>query len=216
MNKVIYRNLRKEDYFEIENLIANSFNLKNYLPNERTLTEMKHSYLQSCLAEQTYCCVAEIDGIVVGVIMGNSKKQYRLLNHFRPCISSFYHSLAMNVIARKNGCSLNDYHNLHKTYAKLIKNRINKYDGVLTLFAVNENYRGYGIGTQLLKNVEGYFNKNNVEHIYLFTDSLCNTQFYDNHNFMRVKNMKIEMKSVSHKIMLDVYLYEKHYSLTKK
>ena len=82
MEPVIYRNVRKEDYAQIEELINQSFGLHGYVSSSKVLKYIKKQYLYSCLAEATYTCVAVKGERVVGVIMGNAKEDI-------PCFLTF-------------------------------------------------------------------------------------------------------------------------------
>lgn len=67
MKKIIYRTLEKKDYPQICKMICTAFGLNSYVSDSKTLALVNKHYLCSCLAEQTYSCVAEIDGQIVGV-----------------------------------------------------------------------------------------------------------------------------------------------------
>ena len=58
MGKVIYRNIEKKDYPQVQNLICTSFGLDSYVSDAKTLDIIKKRYLCSSLAEQTFNQVA--------------------------------------------------------------------------------------------------------------------------------------------------------------
>ena len=146
---------------------------------------MKHAYLQSCLAEQTFACTAERGGRPVGIIMCNAKNRYRLFPHLPSLWATLWHQLRMTAASRRYGCSTESFHQMHRIYHSLTEGRTHRYDGVLTLFAVDQACRGTGIGRELLRQAEAYLNGCGVRRIYLYTDSTCNTAFYDRHGFSR-------------------------------
>lgn len=212
MDEIVYRELVKKDYPFVENLIDKSFGLYQYVPDETTLAQFKHTYLQTCLAEQTYCQVAEKNGKVVGVIMGKANVDYRLTAHILPIASGIWHTLRMKFMARRCGCSTSDYEHLHKVYREFLSGRSDKYDGILTLFAVDETCRGMGIGRKLLQELEKYFWAKEVSRIYLYTDSTCNTGFYDSHGFSGIDERTIQVTRDGQKVDLEVFFYEKSYT----
>lgn len=211
MKEVIYRDIKKSDYEAIENLIVKTFNLDKYIEDEKVLTEIKHSYLQGCLAERTFCMVAEHEGKVVGVIMSNAKKEYNVIKHIPAIAKTLHYNLKIARLGRKNNVGVEGYENVHKTYADFIKDRKDEYDGVLTLFLVDESLRGYGIGRKLLNFAEKYYHRYRVKKIYLFTDSSCNTGFYDSHDFKKRDRKDLIMAYEGKKKILNVFLYEKTY-----
>lgn len=209
MEQVIYRELKKKDYPEIENLIVNSFGLNHYLTDEVALSYMKHAYLQGCLAEQTFCRIAELNGKVVGVIMGKANNQYKIGHHIIPFCAALWHNLRMELVAKRNGFNIKDYQYLHKIYHDFLKESPVQYDGTLSLFAVDAKCRGFGVGTTLLNKMEEYYRSCGVKKIYLYTDSTCNTNFYDRHGFLRAAQKDLSMKQDNKPLQLNVFLYEK-------
>lgn len=187
MGQIIYRTLEKRDYSAIENLIDSSFDLHRYLIDGKTLTYMKHAYLQGCLAEQTYCRVAERDGSVIGVIMGKADKRYRMGSHAGAGLAALWYNLCMGAAARRSGYHVDEYQALHRIYRDFLNGRKEMYDGVLTLFAVRKDCRGMGVGTGLLDELQNYYHSCGVKKVYLYTDSSCNTGFYDSHGFVRAE-----------------------------
>ena len=110
-----------------------------------------------------------------------------------------------------SGCSTKDFHDLHRIYRRLMAGRTRLYDGVLTLFAVNEACRGAGIGRELLRQAESYLLDHGVQRIYLYTDSTCNTAFYDRHGFCRA-DQRVMRTAAPGNAPLSVFLYEKSYA----
>ena len=76
MSDIIYRKINKKDFEYIKHMMNKNFYLCEYIEDERVLQPFLNSYLYSCLAEKTFSMVAEKNGKVVGVILGNFKKQY--------------------------------------------------------------------------------------------------------------------------------------------
>ena len=163
MEQIMYRELQKKDYPAIEHLIASSFGLSRYLPDEQTLAYMKHAYLQGCLAEQTFCRIAEHNGKVVGVIMGKADNHYKLHQHIAPFCTALWYNLRMELAAKRKGINTKDYQQLHKIYHDFLKESSTSYDGTLSLFAVDATCRGFGIGTALLNHMQEYYHSCGVK-----------------------------------------------------
>lgn len=211
MNEITYRPLAKQDHPVIESLISDSFYLDRYISEPRVLELWKHAYLHGCLAEQTFTRVAERGGMPVGVIMCNAKGRYRLLSHLPFLGAALCHHLRMSAASRRYGCSTESFYQIHHIYQELTEARAQRYDGVLTLFAVDQACRGTGIGRELLRQAEAYLNGCGVQRIYLYTDSTCNTAFYDRHGFSRVETRQMLVECNAEKSEMSVYLYEKEY-----
>ncbi|MBU5675420.1 GNAT family N-acetyltransferase [Alkaliphilus sp. MSJ-5] len=208
MNEIIYREIKKSDYRAIEVIINNSFGLYKYVNNPKVLKSLLKIYLQSCLAEKTFSCVAEKGGKVVGVILGQAKSDYKYLTHLNHIFAIAFHSAAMTLKSVLYQCSTSDYKKVHKIYRKLISGKEQEFDGVLTLFAVTQDCRGLGVGKKLLTNFFEYLKTKNTKHIYLYTDSSCNYNFYDNQGFVRLGEENVQITSENKASKLNIFLYD--------
>lgn len=208
MNEIRYRKIKKEDYKAVQSMINHSFGLYKYINNEKVLNTLLKVYLQSCLAEKTFSCVAEKDGEVVGIILGQAKRDYKLLPHLPNILAMAYFNIVMSLQAVWYKEKVKDYKNMHQIYHELLKDRKNEFDGVLTLFAITENCRGFGVGKKLLSKLNAYLKEKGTNQIYLFTDSTCNYGFYDSQGFERVEERDLEVTSEHKRKKLNVFLYK--------
>lgn len=210
----VIRPMKKRDRPAVEQLISASFHLERYVPDPVLLAQVRHFYLQSCLLEQTFCRVAEQNGMVSGVIMCSAASRYRLRSHLSAMLSMFHHLHQIKKRARQGSCSADVFYRLSQICEDLLADRRPRYDGVLTLFAVAEEFRGCGTGTCLLDAAEQYLRESGVERIYLYTDSTCHTAFYDRRGFSRVDQRELSAGSDGKEPDVTVYLYEKGYGTT--
>lgn len=208
MNEIIYREIRKSDHVELQQIICDSFGLHNYINNPRVLKNLLRMYLSSCLAECTFNRIAEKDGKVVGVIMGYSEHDKRNGSNIYHSILSIYHYMALTLNAARFKENASDYMNIQRIYRELIAGREKDFDGTVTLFAVTSNCRGLGVGKSLMQQLFEYFSIKNTKHIYVYTDSKCNYGFYDKHNFVRIGEKSLQVTSKGTADTLDVFLYE--------
>ena len=204
MEDIIYRKLEKTDYDEVRNLICEAFGLGRYVPDKKTLDKVKRMYLCSCLAEQKFNMVALYQGEVVGVIMGASKNDKFKLSNMQNSLKLLYYTVSIYLFHKKE-CGVQG--NVHKAYVERIADYNHKFNGVLTLFAVESNLRGLGIGKGLLSKLQAYYNEKNSDSIYLYTDDTCNYGFYEHMGFCRVKEMPVFIIRDNKQTELGVYLY---------
>lgn len=164
-------------------------------------------YVYSCLAEATYAQVAEQNGEVIGVIMGKSKFDYRITSHIAYVFSMFRYTIKMKYGHKNEQTGIEDYNKLHELYHDFSKKHKGEFDGVLTLFAVNENCRGLGVGKTLLAGLKEYLRKSKVSRIYLYTDTTCNYGFYEKQGFERLEQQTLELTRDGKPFQMDVFLY---------
>ena len=213
MEPVIYRNVRKEDYAQIEELINQSFGLHGYVSSSKVLKYIKKQYLYSCLAEATYTCVAVKGERVVGVIMGNAKEEYSVFSHLPFLIKMCCFQLLLCLCLPFEGKIIRDYGRLHEIYQNFSARHKGEFDGVVTLFAVEKECRGTGVGKTLLNRLMRYLKKRNVKKIYLYTDTTCNYGFYEHQGFKRMEQQSMMLKRNGEVVDMDVFLYGFNMSL---
>ena len=164
-------------------------------------------YVYSCLAEATYTCVAERDGKVVGVIIGQAKSDYRISHHLAYGANAIRCSLNMKQISHGTNSGMNDFKNLHHIYHIFSQKHKGEFDGVLTLFAVDKDRRGFGLGKSLLSSLLNYLRSQKTSRIYLYTDTTCNFGFYEHHGFQRLEAQSMNLLRDKKPFRMDVFLY---------
>lgn len=213
MEDIVYRQIRKSDYEEIKELININFFIEDNVENDKVLDLELDCELYEALVEQSYTCIAEKDGKVVGVLMGQAKSDYELFKHISDYIKYYINLIKWRTLAFLKRDELSDAKKINETYDYFLENCKEEYDGVLSLFIVSKEVRGCGIGKELIKKFKTYLNKEGVEKIYLFTDSICNYGFYDHLGFKKKKEKLIRYIRNDKKGCLDIYLYS--YELKK-
>ncbi len=208
MSDIIYRKINKKDFEYIKHMMNKNFYLYEYIEDERVLQTFLNSYLYSCLAEKTFSMVAEKDGKAVGVILGNSKKQYKLYKTILNNIKLFYYTLLTAIKAKVYKTDIKQYRGMMQIYKELMKKANKDFDGVLTLFVVSEECQGLGIGKKLLSYFFEYEKQNDVKNIYVYTDSKCNYKFYDSQGFIKLNKGTFNVKTINNHFDLDIFLYE--------
>lgn len=118
--KLTYRKIRKSDKEAVKRIINESFCLYSYVDNKSVLDSFLNVYLYSCLSEATFTCVAEIDGKVIGVIMGNAKNDYHMGEHLTPILAMGYYQMEMFFKSLILGNHFDDYKRMHGIYHELL------------------------------------------------------------------------------------------------
>lgn len=207
MGMIIYRPIRKGDYAQVKDIICKAFSLDAYITNEKLLDAVKSQYLYSCLSEATYTCVAEKDGQTVGVIMGNAKSDYSAIKHIPYLIKDLWYGMKMVLYGRRYRKQAAGYKDIHTIYREFSAKHKGEFDGVLTLFAVNQDCRGFGIGKNLLERLMDYLENQKVKHIYLYTDTTCTYEFYEHRGFERLESKELQMERGGKPFQMEVFLY---------
>lgn len=207
MKMIKYRAIAETDFNAIGEIINQAFGLYRYVSDEKTLECFKFQYVYSCLSEATYNCVAEQDGKVVGVIMGNAKADYKVFPHLKYLLRTLQYGIKMKYYGRKLKNGIQDYKRLLEIYSDFSRKHKGEFGGVLTLFAVNENCRGVGVGKSLLAGFLEYLKQQKIKRIYLYTDTTCNYGFYESHGFERLEEQPLSLTKDGHQFDMNVFLY---------
>lgn len=214
METIFYRPIRKRDHAQVKDIICKAFSLDAYVTNAKLLEAVKTQYLYSCLSEATYTCVAEKDGQTVGVIMGNAKGDHSAIRHLPYLIKDLWYGMKIALYGRKYRRQAAGYKDIHTIYREFSDKHKGEFDGVLTLFAVDQDRRGLGVGNTLLDHLLGYWERQKVKRIYLYTDTTCTYGFYEHRGFERLESKGLQIERDGKPFQMEVFLYG--YSLAKR
>lgn len=92
-----------------------------------------------------------------------------------------YSTLANRIVNIGFGSESGVYDQVNDEMLRELKKRM-KLDGELSLFAVDPEANGQGVGSKLLAELSRRYSGKNV---YLYTDSNCTYQFYEHKGFIR-------------------------------
>ncbi len=205
MEQVILRDLKKEDYKYLENIVERTWDFGKYSP-PKTATIMAKSYLRSCLIQRSFLKVASVDGKAAGIIIGVDHKKSKIylkemlmfvFYEFRLLFSKY--GIFILKFSRKN----------NEINKELLKETNISYDGKLEFFVVDESYRGFGIGSKLYNSFLNFTKKRQINTFFLFTDEECNTLFYEYKGLCRRKTKTLIVPvDNSDKYKMQCYIYD--------
>lgn len=202
--QIILREIQHKDYKALENIIRKTWDYDKFC-SPQTAAKLAKVYLNSCLANQTFTQVAVINNIPVGIIMGKNISTHK-------CSLKYHIKLFTSIISlfiSKEGLLVYKFFNNINTIDKNLLNKTKKdYQGEVTFFAVDSNYRGKSIGKKLFKALLSYMKKQDVYDFYLFTDTSCNYSFYEYQGMKRVCYKKYSMNIHNQKSKIIFFLYE--------
>lgn len=205
MKEIIYRDLVKEDYPAIKNLINEAFGFDDFVKDKKFLDLLLNVYLQDCILASTYSRVAEKDSKIIGLILGSAEKDKKKIRKPHNYLSLAATFSRLIFVSKENRKTLKEFTKIQKVYNELIEGKKDSFQGCIQLFIVSKESRGLGVGKSLLAQLSNYMKNMMVKSLYLYTDTRCNYGFYDSQNFKRLGEKEMEFDSVQDK--LDVFLY---------
>lgn len=205
MDKIIYRNLMQKDYDTIKKLISEAFGFGEFIKDEVLLDTVTGFYLQECVDDSSFSKVAEKNNKVIGLILGKAKNDKISLKDIHNTTPIDEAAIGQVLADEDNRKVIKEFAKIQEVYKEIIKGREDNFEGCIQLFIVSKEARGFGIGKTLLSYLSEYMKANNVNSLYLYTDTRCNYGFYDSQNFKRLAEKELIFESIDAK--LDIFLY---------
>lgn len=205
MSNVIYRNLVKEDYNRIKEMINEAFGFSEFIKDGRFLDQVLNIYLQNCILASSFSKIAEKDNRVIGIILGSTKKDKHHLRRPHNFLSVASTMAKLAFSSKENKKAVKEFSKVTEVYNEIIKGKKDSFQGCIQLFIVSKESRGLGVGKSLISYLFDYMKYMDVESLYLYTDTRCNYGFYESQNFKRINEKLVTFDSV--KENLNVFLY---------
>ncbi|PEA55017.1 GNAT family N-acetyltransferase [Bacillus pseudomycoides] len=208
MNQVIYRSLVKEDYEAVKTLIGEAFGFNEFIQDRKFLDSVLNMYLQSCILGSSFSKVAEKDNKIIGVILGDAKKDKNRLKKAHNTLSLAYSILKVMMTNKENKKFMKEFAKVQDIYKELIQGKEDDFQGCIELFIVSGESRGLGVGKALMNHLFHYMKSMDMQSLYLYTDNRCNYGFYDSQNFERINEKEIYFDSTEAKLHVFLYCYD--------
>lgn len=158
------------------------------------------------MANQTFMRVAEVGGQPAGVIMGKD------CGAWKPSATGLLRqtAAALALLSGKEGRGVaRAFSGINQVDKELLKESKKEYPGELSFFALDESYRGLGIGKKLFRALLDYMEQRNISRFYLYTDNSCNYGFYEHQGMRRCgqKSYKVPL-AVDNEMQFFLYEYD--------
>lgn len=201
--KICYRRLKPSDERQLIKFLYKQWQLPGSAPELAPEKLLARSYAYGLLGQQSRTYVAEADGKIAGIIMGRAWKTTAAALKFtarRALLQAL-----MGVTEKGRGCRVL-LESLELADRQLTHSCEGSFDGELVFFMVDRHLRGIGIGTSLLQLFHQYMRRQGARRIYVLTDTGCDYDFYDRHEFSRLKKQRIRLSS--QRLEFTCYMYQ--------
>lgn len=203
-NTVKLRELKKQDIPVLEDVIRKTWHYDEFA-TPKTARKLAKVYLASCLTNQTYTRVAEVNGVPAGLILGKNIEKHHCPLKYR--LHQIF-ALCGLMISKEGRGILNFYKSVNDIDSQLLKQCNKDYKGEIALFALSPEYRGLGIGKKLFQCLLAYMKSQSISDFYLYTDTSCNFGFYEHQGMIRQQQYKHLLNAKEKKIEVEFYLYD--------
>ena len=204
--QIILREYQKTDHQALENIVREAWKYDRFC-SPKTAAKMAKVYLSSCLTNQTFTKVAEINGEPVGIIMGKDIENHKCRLSLRMKWLKSIVSLYISKEGREISKIFAAVQGIDKALLSACKEQ---YKGELAFFAISEKCRGKGLGKKLFQTVVDYMKSQDISNFYLFTDTSCNYPFYEHMGLTRrcEKKQIIDIKGEKGDMTFFIYDYQ--------
>ncbi|GHC31010.1 hypothetical protein GCM10010082_26570 [Kushneria pakistanensis] len=150
------------------------------------LRHMATLFLAKDFQKANYIQVAEVDETLCGVLIGTTEKvsQSALEFNAEPWVEASEEALKRTAAGRQ---VLHDLEGSSDPTLMPKSTVLSDCDSELVFFSSALGHRRCGIGSQLVRNFEAFLKACGARKYYLYSDSLCTYQFYDNNGYQRVE-----------------------------
>lgn len=203
MNQLEFRNIKASDYNALEAIINETWGYERFC-SKKIAKRMAKLYLASCLANQTFTCVALSNGEPVGIIMGKKKSK------FRPKIRYALRQMVVGssmFLSKESRTVIQFFGRVSKLDEDLLKETKQEYDGEVAFFAIKSNQRGKGTGKALWERLLTYMKQAECQKFFLYTDTSCNYGFYEHQGMVRKGEKVWSLKPYANEEM-HFFIYE--------
>ena len=211
MKDVTFRDIGQEDLPVLKSLIVEAFgkgwNLGRFDQNKDFFAALLDVYLSIFLEPSTFGKMAVMGGEAVGAVLcsvsGEPETFRRLLSGTAP------NTLALLSAEEAERADIAEHLSVSfQTIGRLLEGRLDAYDGALEFIAVSQQAQGQKIGKALWEQARAYYTSKGARHIYLISDSACNTGFYDHNGFCRTGTEEAVYNYTTGQKRSQVYVYE--------
>lgn len=202
-DEIICREYTENDLPFLTDIVIKVWGFDDIL-SEKNAKLIAQLNLYSFLNTATFAKVALKDKIHVGFLIGkitNSKQN----NIYKNKIKEIKSKMSKNI---EGIVSLLVYKKIKSINNNLYKQANKNYDAELSFFAVSKDYQGLGIGKALFEEFNNYLKENNINNLYLYTDTYCNYKFYEHFGMYKIKEKHFSIPFTK-KFDIDFYLYDK-------
>lgn len=201
---LIFRPYQSSDRPALTQIIRESWHYDRFA-SAKTAQRMARLFLDSCLANQTFTCVAERNRQPIGVIMVKNRHAHCCPLKYRLRFAASLAALLLTVEGRN---ILEMFRGIQAVDKTLLAESGQEYDGELAFFAIDKKSRGLGLGRQLFDRALREMRLDGLHNFYLFTDTSCNWQFYEHLGLTRRAERSQTLNVDGDRVEMTFFIYD--------
>ena len=204
VSRVIYRPFDEDDFNAIAAILQAAWHTDAPTPGYAFLearADLAHS-----LSISTFSQIAMIDNVPRGIVLARGTNlTIPVSYHWQRTEEDFLEQMLISEpAAAKDYLQMMDL--TRGIHATMLRDGGLDEANEISLLVVSEEARGLGIGTVLLDAAASYLASRGANRAFLYTDTDCNWQFYENHNLKRAASHHVHREQ-RRLLPRDLYVY---------
>ena len=126
--EITYRELRKEDYRQIEKILGDTWGFSRRCKDQKVVRLLEKSYWASLLAQENFARVALINGKPVGVVL--ARKEGKGRKNFTMNFRGLFYGIRLGL-SQEGRSNLKLFRELNRQNRQMFKEQGEKFDGEL-------------------------------------------------------------------------------------
>jgi predicted N-acetyltransferase YhbS len=177
MNSLVYRKIQKADYPAIQDIFCRAFKFEKGDISPRVLRIYLSFFLHMYLRLYQYGLAAELDGQVAGFLLGCFHRPVNPFYHWKDRLIYRWNEFRL-LFSREGRRRVAINRGVERIDRRLMRGKEGRFDGELLLFAVREDLRRFGIGSELTRRFFDHLRNSGKRSLSLYTDGVCNVDYY--------------------------------------
>lgn len=200
--EIIYRKYKNSDFYDVLDITLKTWEYEKYLSKDTAYLAAELDLL-CYIKESSIIYVAQKDDKVIGFLVARN-----IPNIAASSFDNRINAITKKLSEQREGIIVKLFRWKMNSINKRLINKVNKnYEAELQFFAVDKDFRGFGVGKQLFEIFNNYLTSINAKSFYLYTDTTCNYKFYDNYGLSRRQTKKLKVP-FSKCPIAEFYLYD--------
>lgn len=206
--KPIFRQMKDSDYQQVKQLINETWHFERFFSNHATFRAYLNWYTHQMFAQANYGEVIEDSGKIIGILIGKKDCKNLSFSNVFHTVLSWIHLIIMFIVPKQYLQESYEQIDDQKIYRRMLLKQRQNYDGCIELFIVSSAYQGKGFGKKLVNNFLVDCEQEGLKRIYVFTDTMCNFNFYAHQHFNKVDQFDDDFIAKKERVAYKIFLYE--------
>lgn len=203
MAKIVVEPFENVNIDQAAAFIVEGMHIDRYIKHEKFQHMYSKLMFRRELSEATTALEISVDGKFEGFLLAKFNDEEKVTGESRTTLYQRFMHLIQKIVGSDKMMGPYGHANMAMLQELSLKESL---DGEINLFAVDSQLKKQGLGTKLLDHLAA---AHSGDHVFVYSDSDCNYQFYLHRGFQQAGSRQIVMDSKKSKLPLTCYLFDR-------